>query len=273
MARPFVITTASARAKLNKQGQGKVSFTVSNETNRPLKAQIKTKALNSAQEEWLTLIGESERDFPTAGSQQITVEIHVPPGTPSSKFDFRIDVASVYNPEEEYTEGPTVAFEAPENQPEKKKFPWWILAVVLGVLIIGGVITWMVARPKSIEVPKLEGLHIDKVESAIANDSFEFKVINKKITGEKSPGIILDQSPEVGSKASPGSTIKLVIEADWVKVPDFKGLTLMTARNKLRYYGLKLRENVRKTSGKVVDQKPKAGEYVAPESEITLVFK
>ena len=272
MSRPFVITTSTAKAALNKQGQGKVSFTVSNETSRPLKAQIKTKALNSAQEEWLTLSGESERDFPTSGSQQVTVEINVPEGTPPSKFDFRIDVASVYNPEEEYTEGPTVAFEAPEPKPKKKKFPWWILAVVFGVLIIGGLVTFLVTRSENIDVPNLKGLNLEKAELLLEEESLKAEVVERKITG-KTSGTILEQTPEVGTKVSSGSTVELTVEADSVKVPDFTGLTLMTAQNKLRFHGLILSEKVTKTSGKVVKQMPKEGEFVAPDTEIFLVFE
>lgn len=156
MARPFVITTPNAKVTLDKQGKGKVSFTVSNETGKPLKAQIKAKPLNAAKEAWLTVTGEVEREFLAEGSQQITVEIAVPEGTTAGKFDFRIDVASVYNPEDEYAEGPTVAFEAPEIKSEAKKFPWWIVAVAAAVLIIGGGLTWFLRQPKNVNVPEEE---------------------------------------------------------------------------------------------------------------------
>jgi len=60
-------------------------------------------------------------------------------GAPGGKYPFRLDVASALNPDEDFTEGPTVSVEiaaATVPPPPKKKFPLWIIFVIAGVVLI-----------------------------------------------------------------------------------------------------------------------------------------
>jgi hypothetical protein len=92
-----------------------------------------------ARPEWAVVSGGEERDFATDGTQQFTVRLQVPPGTPPGRYTFHLLVTNVANPDEQYAEGPTVSFTVPEPVPvTKKPFPWWIVALAAGVLIIGG---------------------------------------------------------------------------------------------------------------------------------------
>jgi hypothetical protein len=53
--------------------------------------------------------------------------------TPSG-YTFRLDAANVANPDDDYTQGPVVTFQV--TPVAVKSFPWWIVAVIGGVLLI-----------------------------------------------------------------------------------------------------------------------------------------
>ena len=55
--------------------------------------------------------GTAERDYPIGGTEQITVAVVVPPEAAAGIYPFRLDVASVINPDEDWAKGPLVAFE------------------------------------------------------------------------------------------------------------------------------------------------------------------
>src|SRR5512147_3104174 len=124
MSRPFAITAAAETLELDANGRGEVSFTVSNSSGRPLRGQAKGKALDSTKQEWLSVAGETERDFSANATQQISVQVTVPAGTPPGKYTFRLDVASAANPDEDYTEGPVVSIEVKATEAPAKAFPW-----------------------------------------------------------------------------------------------------------------------------------------------------
>jgi hypothetical protein len=71
------------------------------------------------------------------------VKLSVPPGTPEGQHAFHLLVANVANPDEQFAIGPSVAFQVQRPAPmAQKKFPWWIVALAAGVLLItAGAIT------------------------------------------------------------------------------------------------------------------------------------
>ncbi len=155
MANIFVITTAEEDLKADAAGKASAIFTVTNNSNKPVRAIARAKALENARQEWLDIEGETERDFSARGTQQFTVSFSKPatpaaPGAaaqPPEKFPFRLDVASSTNPDEEFAEGPVVRVEvATATEPVKKAFPWWIIAVIAGVLLIGGLVLFLVMQ-------------------------------------------------------------------------------------------------------------------------------
>jgi hypothetical protein len=111
-----------------------------------------TRPRDAAKPEWFTVAGESVRDFAPNGAQQFVVQLKVPRGTAPGSYSFRLDAVSEENPDEDFTEGPSVAFDVKAPPPPgKKKFPWWILAVVGAVvlLIVIGVVIWLLVRNTS----------------------------------------------------------------------------------------------------------------------------
>ncbi|MDY7227257.1 hypothetical protein [Hyalangium rubrum] len=139
MPRAFDITAATESVNLSASGQGELAFTVSNALRAPVRARATVMMAGQARPEWATIAGEAERDLAPDGTQQYIVKLQVPPGTPPGRYTFHVLVTNVANPDEQYADGPTVAFVVPEAAPVvKKAFPWWIVALAAGVLVIGG---------------------------------------------------------------------------------------------------------------------------------------
>lgn len=141
----FAITVATNNAVLDSVRQGRTSFTVSNTTARGARARARIAAQPASAASWLTLLGEAERDFASDGSQQYTVQISVPPTAPPGSYTFRLDMVDLANPDDDVSEGPTVRFVVEPPVPVKKPFPWWIVvAVIVGLILVGGVIYGLV---------------------------------------------------------------------------------------------------------------------------------
>jgi hypothetical protein len=146
----FTVTTASEKVTLDDSGAARAPFTITNTSPQALRGRLLARPRDPAKPEWLTVAGESVRDFAPNGAQQVVVELKVPPGTTPGSYSFRLDAVAEDDPDEDFTEGPSVAFDvtAPPPPPPKKKFPWWILAIVGAVvlLIIIGVVIWLVTK-------------------------------------------------------------------------------------------------------------------------------
>ncbi len=136
----FTITTsATDTLKADAKGHAQAVFVVTNATARPVRCIARPKPLGDTKQEWLTISGETERDFGAGATEQVTVNFDAA-GAPAGKCSFRLDVASALNPDEDFTEGPTVNVEAAAPAPVSppKRAPNWILlpgsAILLALL-------------------------------------------------------------------------------------------------------------------------------------------
>ncbi|XXF80006.1 LamG domain-containing protein [Myxococcaceae bacterium GXIMD 01537] len=142
--RSFSITTPVPSIKLDASRQGTCSFAVTNALDKPVRGRATLHAMGATKPEWLSLTGPAERDFAPGETHQFTVKLPLPPDAPAGQVPFQLVMVNVENPDEDYTAGPTVSFEAPPPaQPVKRKkfpFPWWIpagaAALVLLVLVL-----------------------------------------------------------------------------------------------------------------------------------------
>jgi WD40 repeat protein len=208
--RIFAITVARDIVTLDEQGRAQVSFTVSNTGPKSLAGRAKLVALGSTKDAWLTLEGEPERSFAKGESHQFTVKIAAPPGTPAGKHAFRLNVISVENPDDDFTEGPSVSFEVkelPPVAPPPRKFPWWIVAVAAILVIGAGIITWLLI-PQKIKVPPLIGVPVENVGQMLKGLRLRTE---PKSAGEK-PGTIVDQNPKPDERVAPGAIITAFVE-------------------------------------------------------------
>jgi hypothetical protein len=263
MSRIFAITAISDRVPTGGDGRGEITFTVTNSSARPLRGQLRVRPLGSTQKEWLNIAGESERTFSPNATQQVVVKINVPPGAPAGKYQFRLDTFSLINPDDDFTEGPTVDLEIKAREAPKKAFPWWIVAAAAGALILIIGLSWLL-WPKGVEVPDVVGL--DLSEATKKFEGLNLKVeVTRQINAAVAINRVFGQDPEAKSKAKFGATIMLMVaaqKADESKVVyeenfnDFdrdlklawsNTKTEMTPNGKTRFLGQFLNESVKLT--------------------------
>jgi hypothetical protein len=133
----FTITAASQKVALDRSGTAQVPFTVTNTSTQTLRGRLLTKPHDPAKPEWLSLIGESVRDFAPGAAEQVIVRLSVPSGSPAGSYSFRLDARSEMAPDEDFTEGPSVAFDVAASKP-RKRFSWWFVIFPVVVLIGAG---------------------------------------------------------------------------------------------------------------------------------------
>jgi hypothetical protein len=145
----FAVTAAGGTVTLDDSGVASASFTVTNTTPQAVTAELLTRPSDPAKPEWFSIDGESVRDFGPNSAQEVVVKLSVPPGSPPASYSFRLDAVSEDDPDEDYTEGPSVAFDVAAPPPQKKKkFPWWILVVAgaIVLVIVVGVVVFLLTR-------------------------------------------------------------------------------------------------------------------------------
>ncbi len=132
----FAITAAVNSIRLDAGGRGEVSYTVSNTSGRPLRGRARIVPPQEAPADCFTIIGAAERDFAAAGTQQYNIQITLPLGVKAGRYLLKLDMVGVKNPDEEFASGPPITFEVRSQEPVKKPFPWWVVAVGLGALVV-----------------------------------------------------------------------------------------------------------------------------------------
>src|SRR6478672_6230006 len=187
--RIFAITAARETVTLDKEGRAEVSFTASNTGSKSIAGRAKLVPLGLAKAAWLSLEGEQERNFAKGEAHQLTVHIAVPPGTPVGKYSFRLNIISVENPDDEFTEGPSVSFEVKEltvAQAPARKFPWWIVAVAAVVVLGAGIIIWLLL-PEKVKMPKIVGMPFEEAVNSLNTAKLKIGAKETKITGTQKP--------------------------------------------------------------------------------------
>jgi hypothetical protein len=124
MPNAFSITTPpSGTLLLGEDRRADVSFTVTNQTGRNLRATARLVALAGADAAWLGHADEPSRDFIAGESEQYLVRVAVPPEVPGGVARFRIDVVGVERPDDDWAQGPEVSFEIPAGPPPPEPLP------------------------------------------------------------------------------------------------------------------------------------------------------
>jgi len=144
MASPFSITTSLDSITLSSKGQAESKFTLSNNSDRPIRTEILITAIGkNCDKKWFSLSGSDEREMQGKSTEEVKVEVTVSDDAPPGSYDFRIDVASVENPDEDYAEGPPVSFKVAEKE-VKKPFPWVPIVIAAAALITVSLLTWII---------------------------------------------------------------------------------------------------------------------------------
>jgi hypothetical protein len=192
-------------------------FNVKNTSGRALTIGAKVLVDTPALESWLKVDVPAEQELGSDVLTQIPVKIQVPPDGPPGRYTYRLLVYSTRKAGEEFTEGAAVAFEVPERETKTEPPPppnrWWIwVAGIVGVLLLGGVLTWLLL-PAEIKVPNLKGQRIEDALSKIEPAGFTFDINNlkRKKAGQANVGKVVDQMPPGNSQAAKGTEIVLVV--------------------------------------------------------------
>ena len=198
MARDFAITTVKSQIELKKGKKSSVSYTVTNSTGNQLTARARISPLEDADESWFTIEGESEREFAENDTQQYSVSVTIPAEIKSGSYKFKLDVFSVENPDEIFSEGPVIEIlisEAPvDDDNTDKPFPLWIIAVIAAVILIGSGIIWYVVSSKpepepepepeivKIEIPNIIGKKYEQAFEILNNNGIKYQVFTNEKT-------------------------------------------------------------------------------------------
>lgn len=160
MLRTFDIAVPpeSRTVQADAQGRAAVAYTITNNKPSPARGRVRIVPRSSSKEDWFGVDGEGERDFRGNEAHQFTVRALIPPQTLAGTYSFRLDAANVANPQEDFSEGETVAVEwKPLPPQQERQWPSWLIPVIaaLAVLIVGGVVWYIVSQMAS-EEPKPE---------------------------------------------------------------------------------------------------------------------
>lgn len=141
----FTVTAAHSKVKLDSSGAARGTFTVINTSAQTLKGRLLPRPSEPAKPEWFSVVGDPVRDFAPNAPAQVAVQLNVPQGSPPGSYSFRLDAVSQVDPDEDYTEGPSIAFEvkAPE-QPKRPIVPW--ILVVAGAMVVLVIIAFLAAK-------------------------------------------------------------------------------------------------------------------------------
>jgi hypothetical protein len=214
MPSSFAITTATNTVLLDGGRRGQASFTVSNTGGRATRGRARIVPQNPASTPWLTLDGQTERDFVIAGTQQYTIQVAVPPAAPAGSHTFRLDMVGVDNPDEDFVQGPSVAFQVPEPVVVvKKPFPWWIVAVAAAVIVVAAVAAYLL-WPRSVTVPLVVGRFQPAAQGTLEAAGLKLGPVVTIVPGSTDEGIVLTQQPAAGTQVPREAAVAL-----WVAGP------------------------------------------------------
>ncbi len=139
MSRAFAITASPDAVELAAGASATVTFTVTNNLYAAVRVRVRVDPEAPAEGRWFTVPTDAERNVLPQATEQYAVKVSLPAGTAPGSYRFKLVALSAENPDEDYTEGPSVTVKVPATEQPKKKFPWWILIVLLVVLVGGGV--------------------------------------------------------------------------------------------------------------------------------------
>ena len=217
----FAVTAAGQKVSLDSSGAAQASFTVTNTTAEALNGRLLATPSDPAKPAWFSISGDSVRSFAPNAAVQVVVQLNVPPTTAPGSYAFRLDAVSEVDPDEDFTEGPSVAFEVTAAPaPPKKKFPWWILAIVGAVvlLIIIGVVIWLLTKGNGnpptpttplTPVPPVTGLSEAQAQAKLAAAGFQPSVVFVRVPFRSMVGVVRSQSPAARTQKPAGTVVRI----------------------------------------------------------------
>jgi beta-lactam-binding protein with PASTA domain len=226
-------------------GSAEATYAVKNTKSSPVRGKARLVPKEGTDAKWLVPPANEERDFRPNEAQQFKVGVNVPADAPPGTYGFRIDVANVANPQEDFTEGDVVAFTVAARKPVPNGggMPKWLIPVIAAaVLLIAGGIVAAILMTRGIKVPKVVGLEVAQAEKSLVDAGLRLG----KITPGQKPGtelgIVLEQRPGEGEKLKKEGVVDLTVQSDpLVSLPNVKDKKLAEVRPSLEQSGLVLK--------------------------------
>lgn len=220
----FTVTAAGQKVKLDGTGSAEAQYTVTNTSTDDLNGRLLTTPQDPAKAEWFSIVGEATRDFAPGAAEQARVQIKVPAGTPPATYSVRLDAVSEANPDEDFTEGPSVSFDValpPPPEPWWKKW-WWVFLIIGIVVLLGiGVAVWLLTKsdkpapppPPTVPmviVPPVMGLAQADAESQLQAAGFAVRV-RTAVTVFGSIGKVVGEDPAGNTSAPQESIVTITV--------------------------------------------------------------
>ena len=256
---------------LNVKGQGTITYTVHNLTNRELTGRALLNPEDPlVKERQITVQGETDKPFKANGDQQFTVKIDlglksatVKQGTLSMRF---VDA--------QYTDfgdiAPAVAWKMPDKPiTQPPKLLPIILALIALVVIGGGVTAWLVLRNKTpkivqVNVPNVRGMTIQEATDALQKAKLKPGSVTTVLTDADSANVVLKQSPNPDTSQAQDSPVDLQLGVASVVVPMLVGHNFQEVNTLLSNAGLTIGNSTNAVSttfgpGIISGQNPTSG--------------
>lgn len=135
MPRAFDITPSTTRIRASSGETGEIAFTVSNKLEGLVHARAVAAPDGETDGTWLSIPAGQEYDLGKDETKLITVKYEIPANAKAGTYPFHIVVSSLSNPDELYAVSSTVPIEVKHVE---RKFPWWIVILAGGLLVVGG---------------------------------------------------------------------------------------------------------------------------------------
>jgi hypothetical protein len=138
----FTVTDAPAEPVELEGDRGTFTVKVTNTSAQERVGTVLVVPQAPATLDWFAIAGEATRVYPAGKVEQVTITIEVPAGTIAATYAVQVDAKSETVPDEDYTDGPLVAFVVPEP---RKPVPWWrrywwVFAIALAIVVLGIVV-------------------------------------------------------------------------------------------------------------------------------------
>jgi eukaryotic-like serine/threonine-protein kinase len=174
---------------------------------------------------------------------------------------------------------PSEAYVYPEEplppREERDGGRWWLWLLAVLVAGLGLAAVLLLPGTQKVGVPTVVGADQANAEAKLRQDGFRVDTVQK--TAEQPAGQVIGQDPTGGTKAKKGSTVTLTVSAgpQQVAVPQVVGLTVSSARGRLKKAGLEASEREENSDtvakGRVISVSPPEGQKVDKGSSVTLV--
>jgi hypothetical protein len=229
----FTVTAAGQKVNLDGTGSAEAQYTVTNTSPDDLNGRLLTTPQDPAKPEWFSIVGEATRDFAPGAAEQARVAIKVPAGTPPATYSVRLDAVSEANPDEDFTEGPSVSFDvALPKPPEPWWKKWWWVFLIIGIVVLLGIgaAVWLLLRGNdnnttttaattttvpTVTVPAVVNLPQADAQTQLQNAGFAVR-LHRAFGGISRAGLVLSQSPDGGATADQGSIVDITVGSIFV---------------------------------------------------------